>query len=93
MRPTGQETEGCREKGGAGRGRELRSRLLEGPGRSRTYVAFASLFTILRRPKLSLTGNWVNSKRECGSSLPQSQTRHSGIIQIQAEALADFKAT
>lgn len=44
LRPPGQETEDCREKRGAGRGRELRSRLLEGPGRSRAYVAFASLF-------------------------------------------------
>lgn len=60
--PTGQETEGCRKTRGAGRGRELRGSW-KGQTERRTYRTLASLDTILRRPKLSLTGYWVNSRR------------------------------
>lgn len=47
---------------GAGRGRELRGSW-KGQTERRTYKTLASLDTILRRPKLSLTGYWVNSRR------------------------------
>lgn len=60
--PTGQETEGCRKTRSAGRGRELRGSW-KGQTERRTYRTLASLDTILRRPKLSLTGYWVNSRR------------------------------
>lgn len=60
--PIGQETEGCRKTRGAGRGRELRGSW-KGQTERRTYRTLASLDTILRRPKLSLTGYWVNSRR------------------------------
>lgn len=40
MRPTGQETEGCRKTRGAGRGGQLRTRLLEGPGRKQDVCGF-----------------------------------------------------
>lgn len=54
MGPAGRETEGCGKTRGAGRSRERSSR---------TCKDLASLNAILRRLNLSLTGDWVNSRR------------------------------
>lgn len=56
LRPTDQETEGCRKTRGSGRGRELRSRLLEGPGKKQDVYDFCFPVDDFKETQAQLNG-------------------------------------